>query len=351
MTLTLLVSYVSPAGLAQESEDAVPEPGSRQLLTLPPIPELLDAIGDVTYEQLVDQLSVKGDYQEALGFDPTKARYFDAVCKALQLTDEEIEIYRQRGLVSIDNGRFHTFSSAYFDIYASDLPVLVTTDSILHALHKSHEEILKELETTWFTWTLDEILAELHLKLAVEAAENGEPALADNYRDVDLYLTVARNLLNGAVRTRSAEGRRPPRTRSDSSLIGSFLSQDEEVAALLAQIESLELQNPDGGPSTAIYGGSRFIDFSQFQPRGHYTSSSVLQNYFRCMMWLGRADCGWNVLPTDQSLAVVSRSKRELRDAALLVGLLHKTGNLKRLHEMDRVIAYLVGRSDSLNAF
>ena len=69
------------------------------------------------------------------------------------------------------------------------------------------------------------------------------------------------------------------------------------------------------------------------------------------MMWLGRADTGWNVLPTDKSPGVDSDDERELRDAALLVQLLRQTGNLDRLRAIDRVIAYMVGGNDSLNVF
>ena len=32
------------------------------------------------------------------------------------------------------------------------------------------------------------------------------------------------------------------------------------------------------------YGGERYPDFSQFKPRGHYTKTPALKNYFRCMM-------------------------------------------------------------------
>ena len=322
-----------------------------QQLTPPLLPERLRELGDLDYERLAEA-APQPDYRSRLDFDPAQARYFDLVRKELQLTEEEVSIFRRQGFVSLDNGRRYTFSTAYYDIYSCDLPVLITSDSILHALHKSYDEILKELETTWFTWTLDEMLAEMHLKLSLEGRANSDPQLAENYRDVDLYLTVARNLLAGQG---VAPRKQPRRLFEDGSVqptpVRSMLGQDEEAAGRLRDIESLKLQRPRQDPPTRIYGGTRFVDYSQFQPRGHYTKSAALANYFRCMMWLSRADCGWNVLPTDGTPGVESDSQRELRDAVLFVELLRDTGNRDRLFNMDQVIKYLIGRSDSLNVF
>lgn len=40
---------------------------------------------------------------------------------------------------------------------------------------------------------------------------------------------------------------------------------------------------PCAGPGCAY-------DFSQFKPRGHYTETPELEQYFRAMIWLGRTD-------------------------------------------------------------
>ncbi len=309
----------------------------REVAAGPGLLDIIRAHQDLTYDGLLKALPGEPAYRRKLSFDPTKARYYDTVHEELNLTNQEVEVFRRNGFVTLDNGRYYSFTTAYYDIYASDLPVLVTTDSILHALHKSYDAILLELETTWFQWTLEEVLADVHTALQREAQENPDSRLEKNYRDVDLYLTVARNLLGGT---------QTPQVHTLK--VSSALGQDEEVVARLRDIQSLRV--PDlNGPRTRIYGGNRFLDWSQFRPRGHYTRSSALENYFRCMMWLGRADTGWNVLPTHSSLGIDSDDRRELRDAVLLVQLLRRTKNLDRLSSIDRVLAYLVGTSDSLN--
>lgn len=119
---------------------------------------------------------------------------------------------------------------------------------------------------------------------------------------------------------------------------------------MLRGVKSLAMQNPGSG-GTEIYGGHRPIDYSQFQPRGHYTKSSTLERYFRCMMWLGRADCGWHLYPVDPASGIQVDPVRELRDAALLTHLLAKTQGLERLDEMEQTLQLLVGKSDNLRPF
>ncbi len=106
-----------------------------------------------------------------------------------------------------------------------------------------------------------------------------------------------------------------------------------------------------GRAPNRIYGGERYPDFSQFKPRGHYTKNQTLKNYFRCMMWMGRVDCGWNVLPTDGTPGVKADSDRELRDAILFCELLRETNSLKALKSLDDIIGFMIGRSDNLTVF
>ena len=111
------------------------------------------------------------------------------------------------------------------------------------------------------------------------------------------------------------------------------------------------LQSPLEGEVTHIYGGTRAIDYSQFKPRGHYLKSVPLSRYFRTMMWLGRADTGWNVLPPDRQSGIVRDTPRELRDAVVLTEILQSSGAIKRLRQMSEILDFMVGESDNLTVF
>jgi hypothetical protein len=302
---------------------------------------------DLTFSELVDQ-APKRNYIERLSFNPAEAKFYTEIVQRLQLTGPEQQILRNRGFVSVDHDQQYSFGSLYFAVYSNDLPVLITTDSILHALHRSYDDILIELEESFFTAALDEVLEKCHNDLA--NFESQSPAVANNCKDVDLYLTVARNLLKGAGSPADADVQPEMKALDGTLLVSSKLGQDQEALAILDLIQSLQLQDPRKGEFTYIYGGKRAIDYSQFKPRGHYTSPG-LARYFRSMMWLGRADTGWNILPPDPQSGIVSDSKRELRNAVVLTRLLRSSGGEAHLQQMSDILDFMVGDSDNISAF
>ncbi len=246
--------------------------------------DILAKYENLTYEQLRAELTPR-QYLEKLSFDPTSVKYFEQTTAKLQLNEQEREIFKRNGLVSVDRNQRYSFGSAYYAIYTYDLPVLITTDSIVHAMHRSYDQILQELELTLFSSTIGDILSKCHEELAQLARRNTDAGLINHYRDVDLYLTVARNLLIGAGADPSEKDlkgevfEKVEQPYWDGKLlVQSKLDQDAKALELLLSIQSLTLQQ------TEIYGGLRGIDFSQFRPRGHYTKSMVLRRYFRTMM-------------------------------------------------------------------
>jgi hypothetical protein len=310
--------------------------------------KLLEKHKDLTFDQLKTKAVKPRDYP-GLDFDPTKAAHFDTVSKKLNLTPAELDMFKKTGLVSINQNRRHSFASAYYQIYAADLPVLVTTDSIMHALHTSYDDILMEMEMTVFTLTMKKILADTHAKLSAPYQDGRVP---QSVLDVDLYLTVARNLYEGAGSPVGENGDDGRPAWNGAVVVRSNHGQDAQVLELLKEVQSLKLKDPyRGDPPTKIYGGERYPDFSQFRPRGHYTKNQTLKQYFRAMMWLGRVDCGWNVLPTEASRGVKADSDRELTNAIVFCEALKASGGLKALKSLDDIIGFMVGRSDNLTVF
>jgi hypothetical protein len=290
---------------------------------------------DLEYPELLSRLGIVVPKESALGFDPTRVKYFDQVSAALQMTAEETRVYRQHGLVSIDHRRRHSMGSVYHAIYTMDLPVLITTDSILHALHRSFDSALMELESWLFLPVVDAALAQSSAELARAAQASRAPELRKNFEDVDLYFTVARNLLAGAG---AAENTAP-------ATVAPKLVPPDAVDEILKKVASLALEDR---PSTSIYGGRRAVDWSQFRPRGHYTHSARLSNFFRAMLWLGRSDLGWTLRAPDPATGLDIDPERERADAALAVLLLQRSGELEHLAGVSRIIDFMVGRADNV---
>ena len=79
---------------------------------------------------------------------------------------------------------------------------MITTDSILHAMHKSFDTTLMNLESYYFYPEITKILQAMHNELETLAKSEENKQLITNFKDVDLYLTVARNLIEGQVQNR-----------------------------------------------------------------------------------------------------------------------------------------------------
>ncbi|BBO33952.1 DUF3160 domain-containing protein [Lacipirellula parvula] len=325
---------------ASEAASSPPPPGRDERFD-----DLLQLHAGLTADELLAAAPAR-EYLPKLSFDPVEAPFFEETVERLKLTAAETTRLRETGLVSIDHGQRYSFGSMYFAIYSNDLPVLVTTDSILHAMHRSYVDLLKELEQTLFTDLLETVLSQCHAELGAESRQRGELAL--NEADVDLYLTVARNLLQGAGAPTGPQTTPHADAWDGTLLVHSQLEQDEAALEILKLVQTLRLQDPVQNAFTEIYGGKRPIDYSQFKPRGHYALSPWLSRYFRTMMWLGRADTGWSVLPVDPQSSLKIDSARELRNSVLLTQLLESSGAKVRLEQMDEMLDFFVGASDNL---
>ena len=308
---------------------------------------------DLTYPGLVNRLALARAPEAGPSFDPTGVAYWKKIRDGFALTAKEQEIYRRSGVVGVDQGQRYSMASAYLAIYRRDLPVLITTDSILHALHRSFDSILMWLETSHFYPSLVEALGKAHQQLRKESAAFAAPPLRQAAEDVDLYLTVARNLLAESEEEKQAFVRCALEAEGCDGLsqaaptgklqIDSAFGQDARVREVLAAIAARK-----AAPEPALYGRDGVVvDWSQFTTRGHYNRSSLLQHYFRALMWLGRVDLGFVLAPSDGAFGGHD-ARRERLDAVTLAWLLRQAGYLGTLAAMDHAIGFMVGLTDNV---
>ncbi|WP_372370943.1 DUF3160 domain-containing protein [Candidatus Uabimicrobium sp. HlEnr_7] len=279
-------------------------------------------------QQMVEKFSAP-EYRQKLSFKGKDSKYFTQIAKELRLGGAEKEQLDKNGFVTLPSRKNTTFVSIYYDIYQKHLPLFITSDSILYAFQRSYGTMLKQLESQLFKTIILSTLKESQLLLkekSVDVTNN----LLQHYKDVDLYLTVAQNLF----------------LESDESTlkVPPVVASPVKVKEILSFISKLKMQVAGRSESTAIYGGTRYIDYSQFRPRGHYTEQG-LQGYFRGMMWLGRADCGM-ILSSAKGVKV--DIERELRNAMLISKLFSQTKAWQSFTLVDTILTYLVGQSDNL---
>ena len=273
---------------------------------------------DMTTDALFAKYYPPRTYVESMSYDATKADGLDTILAAYPLTADQKASLARQGFVIAKQYAFDSHPMGYLDVFRKDLPVLVTTDSILFALHKSYDLMLQQVEETNLVPALDTMLAAIHARFAGVPLSQAAIAM-DSWRDVDLFLAVARSLLKGS-----------PVAPNDASLVG---ARDQ----LLAQIEGLQ-------PAQIVLFGRAYpcadpmclYDFSQFKPRGHYTLTEALQRYFKAMIWLGRTE----MLPT--------RFQRDLLAAYWLTEATVDAGQMGTWNAIDGVIQVFVGKSDNL---
>ena len=330
-TALLSAALATPA-MAADPKGAMPDPTGVEQHAFE---SLLGKHPDLTAAAFLSGLPDPG-FLAQIAFDASKGRHLDRLEAAFPLSAAQKQKLKENGFVAFDGGQRYSMGSLYQHLYMKDLPVLITTDSILHAVHASFDEVLERLEEQAFVPIIRDVL--MKSRDALVAGAKGAPT--DAVKDAELYLTVALNLLRGA-------GGQPGDGWSggwDGKIqVVSALGQDEAVLGVLKQVQSLQMEQE---PNTVLYGGKRTVDWSQFAPRGHYTKSAGLQAYFRAMMWLGRADTGLNVTTAPAGTEV--NPERERQVAGQLVLALKHSGGDGRLRQLDELIGFLVGQSDNL---
>ncbi|AUX35882.1 MULTISPECIES: DUF3160 domain-containing protein [Sorangium] len=257
------------------------------------------------------------DFASGLSYAPADADNLSLIQgSTFRLDDDELAKLSANGFVISEKRTFPTFVYGYESIYALDLPLYVSADSILFAVHRSYDAILKFLEGASLSSELGKMLEEMRARLAAGA---GGDLGAEARADADLYTAVALALLTGAPVA--------PVAGADAAKI------DELVAGAKAH---------QGMGAVSLFGADRLMDFSQFEPRGHYNDSPELQRYFRSMMWLGRVD--FRFLETQESGAQVFQ-RRQLEGAYALRALAEEK-TLDRYTRIDDTIQAFVGESD-----
>ncbi len=255
-------------------------------------------------------------------------RWLDSVTVKFRLTPDELSLLREHGFVVTERLSYHSFGEALNQVWVKDLPVFVTSDAILHAVHLSYDEILMSTEFQFLIPRLEALLSDLHVKALPDrdARYKSVPGMLPSLRDVDVYLTVARRLLTG----------------QDVAVY--YKENANAVRELMTLIDGAM---PCDYPLFAST--SRTIDFSQFTVRGHYMRDRRLGWYFRSMIWLGRTEFmltkpvqhGPNT-PTDADI------QRQAIGAFLLKEMLESNGLQTGLDEIDDMLEFLVGESDNV---
>lgn len=251
--------------------------------------------------------------------------YGDSIGTLFALTDHERSLIETHGFMVTERLRRNSFGDAFVEIFHKDLPVFISTDAILHALHMSYDAMLRVTEEHILIPKLEQILSGIHAQIpTLFTRYENFPGMNQKLKDVDLFITVPRKLLGAVV---------SPHHPDNAGKV-------DEIMALIAKEE------PAGYPLFSSV--ERMIDFSQFTVRGHYTQSEQLQKYFRAMMWLGRIEmyliAPVNSVPPENDENI----QRQTIDAVLVCEAVRLAGVESSIAEVEEILRYFVGESDNV---
>ncbi len=167
-------------------------------------------------------------------------------------------------------GQFREFYQAYESLRYNETPVFVTTDSVFHIYHLIFDRMLRDLERDYFIATLKPLTATLVSASHEQFVQSQGTPLEEPARRNVAFFAVA----------------------------GALLGMPDAIPAEAADLVSAELAliNSAAGPDISpIWDRTDLADdkklredYSQYIPRGHYTKSEELKQYFKAMMWYGR---------------------------------------------------------------
>ena len=242
---------------------------------------------------------------------------------AFALSDDQRQRLAQDGLV-VSPGAEKEFFTVYEKARYANVPIFVTSDSLLHAYHLLFDKVLRTAEVQYFIPLLRDLNAAVLDRTQDEYEALKGTAWEDAARRTVAFAAVASKLLDPNVQVPDYA----------AELVASELALIDEAAGL--------------EPSPLFPGLEFGEDYSQYIPRGHYTRSDELKAYFKSMMWYGRMTFR---LKTDMPEV----GREETRSALLLVHALRTADvayrpALEVWADLYNPTVFFVGRSDDLTA-
>lgn len=237
------------------------------------------------------------------------------------LSSEQIARLKRIGVV-VSPGAEKEFFTVYEKARYDNVPIFVTSDSLLHSYHLVFDKVLRTAERRQFLPLLRGLNAAMLHRADLQFRSLRGSAWEEASRRAVAFLGVGSVLADPSV------------------TVPAYV--EELVAEQVERIGSAA-----GIGSSPVFPDLPFgEDYTQYIPRGHYTLGEDLQAYFKSMMWYGRMAFR---LPAPGSGA----GRGETRSALLLLQALREAKVAARpaldvwLDIYDPT-TFLVGRSDDL---
>jgi len=290
---------------------------------------------------------------------PLSTEYIDnyeIFSSKIPLSEKAIERLKMNGFV-VMNDPFapnrDEIAGPYKLLKNLEVPIFVSSDSLLHVYHIQFDETLRMVEEEHFyddIWMISELM--LAKSEADYNASSGEAKEAAK-RNV-AFFSVAKSLLAPKADQLCEGSRWECDEESFDGAYPYFTSEDLEersfeVPALVkdeveAELALIEAQS--GFARSPIFGYDE--DYSQYRPRGHYTRSERLKNYFKAMIWYGRMSFLLKGCDRDCIVSEDEARIQTLGASMIAQNLLNDPDSKEKWDRIYNVTSFYVGYSDDL---
>ena len=282
---------------------------------------------------------------------------FNDFCAKIPLDEDATRLLEKNGFVVISNTfnpKEEYIMKPYKTLKQKEIPVFITSDSLLHLYHIQFDETLRQIEEREFYDAIWQISKEL-LNDSVEDYNNynfsGDLKEASK-RNV-AYFAVGLSLLQPKEEQLCTDEWKC----RDPGLASAYFDPEDlkkyhfDVPDFVQSDVEEELALIDkraGFSESPIFKYKE--DYSQYVPRGHYTRSEKLKNYFKAFMWYGRMSFLLKGGPA--GLVSAEDAKIQTIGACLIASEFAESQELKdKWDRIYSVTAFYVGLSDDLGPY
>jgi len=295
----------------------------------------------------------------------------------ISLSKNALNLLRENGFVVINNPfnpKEEYITQPYETLKNREIPIFITSDSLLHLYHIQFDETLRQIEEREFYDKIWEISKELleesvggygSIQVIGRTLSLQEEELSEAYKRNAAYFAVGLSLLEPKKNQLCRNGREC----EDPGLASAYFTEEElekysfDIPDFVKEDVEKELdliEKHEGFSKSPIF--IYIEDYSQYVPRGHYTRSEKLKNYFKAFMWHGKMSMlikgTETVLPgeTDpfnrKALISTYDAKIQTMQASLIASKFAESQKLKdKWDRIYSVTAFYVGLSDDLGPY
>ncbi len=288
---------------------------------------------------------------------------FNDFSEKIHLNNNALNLLQKNGFVVINNPFYQDeeyITQPYEILKYREIPIFITSDSLLHLYHIQFDETLSQIEEKEFYDDIWNISKEL-FDDSIEKYNNATGDLKKASKRNVAYFAVGLSLLqpkdDQIFRNTDFENTffKEEDLEKYVFTVPDFVKEEVEK-----ELELIEKHEGFSDSPIFIYRE----DYSQYIPRGHYTKSEKLKNYFKAFMWYGRmpmllkgteqVDIGesCNDFPPCKALISLHDAKIQTIQASLITSKFAESQKLKeKWNRIYSVTSFYVGLSDDLGPY